>query len=389
MPTLGNGKRLGMPIGPQCGEYLAIFDDNLSSGLSGMVKESSWTTEKDSYIWSEPNYIPFNAIWEVSMALSLFFSIITQFAMALLIVTMPLLDGSPIENYLPWFIVIAPLVTAIVTPFEKTSITVFITFISIRISDYNINKPFFEDDFMVFMLSASFIFLAIFVFSTVMSHSFKPEEKMKTLFNRKTGKVHIYCKKEKERREVPFSELVPSKKSWSTPMHHSIDPGQTLTIIHKETGLRACKIIVNNGDYYDPLLRWEIFQQFMDPSLPLPDVPEFEPARQYDPVTRKHDHDTSRPANFFRDMGRAESILRCKKAKEAAGDYPWGKPLKQALAMGWLPSIKRTSDQEIVEAREREKDTFQNLTSEITHKKFFKRSLPFLLFCTLLMLIKP
>ena len=212
---------------------------------------------------------------------------------------------------------------------------------------------------------------------------------MNTIFNRKTGKVHIYCKKEKERKAVPFSDLAPSKKSWSTPMHHSIDPGQTLTVVHKETGLRACKIIVNNGNYYDPYLRWEIFQQFMDPSLPLPDVPEFEPIRQYDPVTKKHDQETSRPENFFRDMGRAESILRCQKAKEAAYDYPWGRPLEQAKAMGWQPSIKRISPQEIIEVREKEKDTFQNLTSEITHAKFFKRSLPFLLFCILLMLIEP
>lgn len=389
MPIFGNGKRLETLAGPQCREYLAIFDDNLADSFSGMVKKSSFTTEQDSYIWSEVNYIPFNAIWEVSMALSLFFSIITQFAMALLIVMMPLIDGSPIEKYLPWPVVLAPLVTAMLSPFKKTSITIFITFISIRISDYNFSKPFFEDDFMIFMLSASFILLAIFIFSTIMSRFLKPKERMNTIFNRKTGKVHIYCKKEKERKAVPFSDLAPSKKSWSTPMHHSIDPGQTLTVVHKETGLRACKIIVNNGNYYDPYLRWEIFQQFMNPSLPLPDVPEFEPIRQYDPVTKKHDQETSRPENFFRDMGRAESILRCQKAKEAAYDYPWGRPLEQAKAMGWQPSIKRISPQEIIEVREKEKDTFQNLTSEITHAKFFKRSLPFLLFCILLMLIEP
>lgn len=129
MSIFGNGKRLETLAGPQCREYLSIFDDNLSDGFSGMVKESSFTTEQDSYIWSEVNYIPFNSIWEVSMALSLFFSIITQFAMALLIVTMPLIDGSPIEKYLPFFFVLAPLVTAILSPFKKTSITIFIALI--------------------------------------------------------------------------------------------------------------------------------------------------------------------------------------------------------------------------------------------------------------------
>ena len=141
MPIFGNEKRLETLAGPQCREYLAIFDDNLADSFSGMVKKSSFTTEQDSYIWSEVNYIPFNAIWEVSMALSLFFSIITQFAMALLIVMMPLIDGSPIEKYLPWPVVLAPLVTAMLSPFKKTSITIFITFISIRISDYNFSKP--------------------------------------------------------------------------------------------------------------------------------------------------------------------------------------------------------------------------------------------------------
>ena len=175
MPIFGNGKRLETLTGPQCREYLAIFDDNLSSGFSGMTKESSFTTEQDSYIWSGVNYIPFNAIWEVSMVLSLFFSIITQFAMALLIIMMPLIDGSPVEKYLPWFVVLAPLVTAILTPFKKTSITIFITLISIRIADYNLNKPFFEDEFMTFIFSASLIFLVIFIFSTTMNHLLKPK----------------------------------------------------------------------------------------------------------------------------------------------------------------------------------------------------------------------
>jgi hypothetical protein len=188
MPIFGNGKRLETLAEPQCREYLAIFDDNLADSFSGMVKKSSFTTEQDSYIWSEVNYIPFNAIWEVSMALSLFFSIITQFAMALLIVMMPLIDGSPIEKYLPWPVVLAPLVTAMLSPFKKTSITIFITFISIRISDYNFSKPFFEDDFMIFMLSASFIFLAIFIFSTIMSRFLKPKERMNTIFTARKKK---------------------------------------------------------------------------------------------------------------------------------------------------------------------------------------------------------
>lgn len=375
--------------GAQCREYLAIFDDNLSNGFSGMVKESSFTTEKDSYIWSEMNYASFSAIARTIMGLSLLFSGSIQYMMAAAIVLIPLIQGSPIDKHLPWFIVAIPLITALLLPFKRVSIAILATFIIIRSVDYNMTNPFFEDDFMKSIFYLSLFLLLIFVIFALLYKASPSEHRMDTLFNRKTGNAHIYCKTERKHKEFPFSELIPSNKSWSTPMQNSIEPGQTLTIIHKKTGLRACKIIVNNGDYYDPFLRWEIFQQFMDPSLPLPDVPEFEPVRKYDPVTKEHDHDTSRPANFFRDMGRAESILRCKKAKEAADDYLWGMPREQARSTGWLPSIERISKQELEEAREREKDTFQDLSSEATEGTFFKRSLPFLLFCILLMLLAP
>ena len=365
MTTFDPGQNIKAPQSQQCGEYLAIFDDNLSDGFSGMARKSSFTTEKDSYIWSKLNYISLSAITETIMALSLFFSGIAQSLMGAAIVIIPLVDGSPIEKHLPSFLVAIPLITAIFLPFKKLSITILAILITIRIFDYNITNPFFEDDFMNNMFYMSLFLLLVFIISAALKKASPSDNKMDTLFNRRTGNVHIYCKTEKKHKEFPFSELIPSSKSWSTPMHHSIDPGQTLTIVHKETGLRACKIIVNNGNYYDPYLRWEIFQQFMDPTLPLPDIPEFEPVRQYDPVTRKYDQDTSRPPNFFRDMGRAESIVRCKKAKEAADDYPWGMPLEQAKAMGWQPSIKRISPQEIIGERHVSEPYIRNHTCKV------------------------
>jgi hypothetical protein len=47
---------------------------------------------------------------------------------------------------------------------------------------------------------------------------------------------------------------------------------------------------------------WDMFQNFMDTSRPLPDIPLWEEHRHNDPVTAEHDRRTNRPPRYWRDM---------------------------------------------------------------------------------------
>ena len=47
---------------------------------------------------------------------------------------------------------------------------------------------------------------------------------------------------------------------------------------------------------------WDMFQNFMDTSRPLPDIPLWEEFRPSDPVTAEYDRKTNRPPRYWRDM---------------------------------------------------------------------------------------
>jgi hypothetical protein len=53
---------------------------------------------------------------------------------------------------------------------------------------------------------------------------------------------------------------------------------------------------------HDPLAFWDFFQNFMDVSRPLPDIPAHEPYRHLDPVTAAYDAKMGRPARYWIDM---------------------------------------------------------------------------------------
>jgi hypothetical protein len=88
-------------------------------------------------------------------------------------------------------------------------------------------------------------------------------------------------------------------------------------------------------------LWWEFFQQYMDISKPLPDIPEMEPYRARDPVTAEYDRRTGRDPNYWARMSLEEARRRQEAAGKAAASFPWGKTREEALASGWKPSAEQ------------------------------------------------
>ncbi len=51
---------------------------------------------------------------------------------------------------------------------------------------------------------------------------------------------------------------------------------------------------------------WHFIQNYMDISKPLPDIPDFERYREFDPVTKSHDLQAGRKPRYWRDMNQDE-----------------------------------------------------------------------------------
>ncbi|MEI8631848.1 hypothetical protein P4S72_06700 [Vibrio sp. PP-XX7] len=51
---------------------------------------------------------------------------------------------------------------------------------------------------------------------------------------------------------------------------------------------------------------WNMIQQYMDVSQPLPDIPMLEPFREQDPTTAAYDKQTGRNPRYWRDMSDEE-----------------------------------------------------------------------------------
>lgn len=84
--------------------------------------------------------------------------------------------------------------------------------------------------------------------------------------------------------------------------------------------------------------RVEFYQQFMDVSKPLPDVPYLEPERGLDPTTAEWDRRMGRPADFWRSMPEEVYQGLASESGAAAGAFPWGAKRHDAMLAGWESS---------------------------------------------------
>ena len=82
-------------------------------------------------------------------------------------------------------------------------------------------------------------------------------------------------------------------------------------------------------------LSWELVQQFMDISQPLPDTPEFEPFRHLDPVTAEWDKHHNRPPKLYAQMPDRIWDKLTKKVWEYEKGFKWGASRQQNINNGW------------------------------------------------------
>ena len=83
---------------------------------------------------------------------------------------------------------------------------------------------------------------------------------------------------------------------------------------------------------------WEFWQQYMDISQPLPDIPKIEPFRDRDPVTAQWDQQHHRPKDYWKNIPMDKAKAMRRQSRQAAESFPWGLTREQALAAGWQPS---------------------------------------------------
>ncbi len=82
---------------------------------------------------------------------------------------------------------------------------------------------------------------------------------------------------------------------------------------------------------------WELIQQFMDISKPLPDVPELEPYRHLDPVTAEWDKQHCRPSNLYESMSNRTYSKYSDMVWEYEKGLQWGRDRWVSEAEGWQP----------------------------------------------------
>ena len=180
----------------------------------------------------------------------------------------------------------------------------------------------------------TFIFGGYFLIGNYLLKKGKiPNRSEATLF-RSTGMVHYFPGKNKDPIIKPYREYDCSISQTS-----GVKGGAYLSLWMSNRYDKKIKFGLPNqpGSIFSARVTAEMIECFMDISRPLPDVPELELYRPYDPVTAAWDKKYERPSRLFRDMSK-ETWDKLKDATwRYAETYPWGKDRKTAIAMGWQP----------------------------------------------------
>lgn len=137
----------------------------------------------------------------------------------------------------------------------------------------------------------------------------KPAAGPKWELNRRTGMVTLF----KYKRRFPFGKatLVGEESApfyefdayvgvmatpQGLPYHH-------LYFVHRYRPIQVdIDLLGGVSNRQDCLALWDMWQNFMDISHPLPDVPLWEEYRHLDPTTAEHDRRIGRPPRYWRDM---------------------------------------------------------------------------------------
>ncbi|GGX39223.1 hypothetical protein GCM10007392_01950 [Saccharospirillum salsuginis] len=112
----------------------------------------------------------------------------------------------------------------------------------------------------------------------------------------------------------------------------------TLEITHRQNRELRIPIGFESYNKSEIFMKWEMIQQFMDVSKPLPDVPELEPFRHLDPVTAEWDKQHNRPPDLYEKMSdQAFSKYREKLVWNYEKGFRWGSDRWVSESEGWEP----------------------------------------------------
>lgn len=158
------------------------------------------------------------------------------------------------------------------------------------------------------------------------------KDKNNIIISRRTGLVTFTW--DKERVSLPFDEFDVCMPMGTRPTGSH---DYYLRFVHKYSD-KWFQAPAGRDNAWEVEQDWEYWQQYMDISRPLPDIPKMEPFRERDPVTAQWDQQHHRPKDYWKNtpMDKAEAMRR--KSRQAAESFPWGLTREQALEAGWQPS---------------------------------------------------
>ncbi|AQZ93482.1 hypothetical protein ACFSB1_12570 [Halopseudomonas phragmitis] len=127
--------------------------------------------------------------------------------------------------------------------------------------------------------------------------------------NRQTGLVTIFARKPGQFRKLGIEgDFVAPFYEFDAAIHTIPDrqgfPLHMLNLVHRYqvAAIDFSVLMGKVGIQTHCMALWDFWQQYMDISKPLPEVPDLEPFRHLDPTTAEHDQRTGRPARYWRDM---------------------------------------------------------------------------------------
>ena len=144
-------------------------------------------------------------------------------------------------------------------------------------------------------------------------------DKNNIFLNRATGMVSFPKTGPYPEKEIPFAEFDAYYRSMAYPtgvIRYSLHIGHRYTPI-------SFSIMNPTVDLLRVFSEWEQLQQFMDVSLPLPDIPELEPVRHLDPTTRAWDTEHGREPNYWKnfDLDKLDNEIMFSTRKLEAVDW--------------------------------------------------------------------
>ncbi len=142
----------------------------------------------------------------------------------------------------------------------------------------------------------------------------------KYCLNRETGMVTLYGTGNRKVFTHPFIEF--DCILAGNPNHQGL-LSYRLMLIHRYSnykyGVNIGSLVGMNAPVAEYHRLWNMIQQYMDVSKPLPDIPMLEPFRHLDPTTAEYDQQTHRDPRYWRQMSDEEfeaQLTKIAKAQE-------------------------------------------------------------------------